>query len=95
MECDTRLQTSSGFETFPAQWRKPGQELVVLQPQFGKNGYDSSRLKVMVKDFVYVTRNGVLNTEPENVFKEWMSKHDYDPEHGKNSPTQAVAPPLQ
>ena len=35
-ECDTRLQTSSGFETFPAKWKKPGQELVILQPQFGK-----------------------------------------------------------
>ena len=40
-ECETRLQTSSGYETFPAKWKKPGQELVILQPQFGKSGYDS------------------------------------------------------
>jgi hypothetical protein len=87
-ECDTKLQTSSGFETFPAKWKKPGQELVILQPQFGKNAYDTCRLKVMVKDFVYVSRNGNLTTEPADVFKQWMIKHDYDPEHGKNTPTQ-------
>jgi len=90
-ECDTRLQTSSGFETFPAKWKKPGQELVILQPQFGKSGYDTCRLKVMVKDFVYVAHNGNLTSEPGDVFKQWMTKHDYDPEHGKNVPTQ-VAP---
>jgi hypothetical protein len=90
-DCDTKLQTSSGFETFPAKWKKPGQELVILQPQFGKNSYDTCRLKVMVKDFVYVGRNGNLTTEPANAFKQWMTKHDYDPEHGKNTPTQ-IAP---
>jgi len=87
-ECDTKLQTSSGFETFPAKWKKPGQELIILQPQFGKNGYDTCKLKVMVKDFVYVSRNGNLSSEPAEVFKQWMVKHDYDPEHGKNTPTQ-------
>jgi hypothetical protein len=95
-ECDTKLQTSSGFETFPAKWKKPGQELVILQPQFGKNGYDTCRLKVMVKDFVYVAHNGNLTTEPASAFKQWMAKHEYDPEHGKNIPTQMTpvqAPP--
>ena len=89
-ECDNKLQTSSGFETFPARWKKPGQELVILQPQFGKSGYDTCRLKVMVKDFVYVSHNGALSSEPAPAFKQWMIKHDYDPEHGKNTPTQAA-----
>jgi hypothetical protein len=89
-ECDTKLQTSSGYETFPAKWKKVGQELVILQPQFGKSGYDTCRLKVLIKDFVYVSRNGTLNSEPVDVFKQWMVKHDYDPEHGKNSPTQTT-----
>ncbi len=87
-ECDTRLQTSSGFETFPVKWKKPGQELIILQPQFGKNSYDTCKLKVMVKDFVYVQHNGNLMSEPADVFKQWMTKHEYDPEHGKNTPTQ-------
>ena len=85
-ECDTKLQTSSGYETFPAKWKKPGQELVILQQQFGKTNYDTCRLKVLVKDFVYVSHSGSLTTEPIDVFKQWMAKHDYDPEHGKNTP---------
>ncbi len=86
-DCDHRLQPSSGFETYPAKWKKPGAELVILQPQFGKPGsYDTCSLKVMEKDFVYVRRNGVLATEPAAAFKEWMVKHEYDPEHGKNMP---------
>jgi hypothetical protein len=89
-ECDTRLQTSSGFETFPAKWKKPGQELVILQPQFGKASYDTCRLKVLLKDFVYVSHNGNLTTEPVGVFKQWMARHDYDPEHGKNTPIQTI-----
>jgi hypothetical protein len=87
-DCDHRLQVSSGFETFPAKWKKPGQELVILQPEFGKPGsYDTCRFKVMVKDFVYVMHNGALASEPQSVFKQWMTKHEYDPEHGKNAPT--------
>lgn len=27
-ECDTKLQTSSGFETFPAKWKKPDKNLL-------------------------------------------------------------------
>ena len=41
-----------------------------------------------MKDFVYVSHNGNLTTEPIDVFKQWMAKHDYDPEHGKNTPTR-------
>jgi hypothetical protein len=89
-ECDTRLQTSSGYETFPAKWKKPGQELVILQQQFGKPNYDTCRLKVLMNDFVYVSHNGSLTTEPIDVFKQWMAKHDYDPEHGKNTPTRTA-----
>jgi hypothetical protein len=89
-ECDTRLQNSSGYETFPAKWKKPGQELVILQQQFGKASYDTCRLKVLVKDFVYVSHDGNLTTEPVEVFKQWMVKHDYDPEHGKNTPIRTT-----
>jgi hypothetical protein len=86
-ECDKRLQTSSGHETFPAKWKKPGQELVILQPEFGKNRYTTCNLKVMVKDFAYTSHNGNLFTEPIEAYKQWMTKHNYDPEHGKDTPT--------
>ena len=89
-ECERRLQTSSGYETFPAKWKKQGQELVILQPQFGKTNYDTCRLRVLVKEFVYVSHNGNLTTEPIDVFKQWMVKHDYDPEQGKETPTRTT-----
>jgi hypothetical protein len=87
-ECDVKLQTSSGFETFPAKWKKAGQELVILQPRFGRSGFDTCRLKVMMKDFVYVAHNGNLSSEPSEVFKQWMTQHEYDPEHGKDTPVR-------
>lgn len=92
-ECDQKLQASSGFETFPAKWKKPGQELVILQPQFGKAGYDTCRLKVQMKDFVYVVHNGNLTSEPADAFRQWMGKHDYDPEHGKSTPIRLAPTP--
>jgi hypothetical protein len=87
-DCAERLQTSSGFETFPAKWKKPNQELEVLMPEFGKaDKYDKCRFKVQMKDFAYVLHNGLLGTEPVDRYKDWMTKHEYDPEHGKNTPT--------
>ena len=91
-ECDKKLQTSSGYETFPAKWKKPGQELVILQPEFGKSSYDTCRLKVLVKPFVYVSHDGNLSTEPVETFRQWMTKHEYDPEHGKDMPTRTTPP---
>jgi hypothetical protein len=44
-----------------------------------------------VKDSVYVRQNGKLSSEPEARFKAWMAKHDYDPVHGKESPTRLDA----
>lgn len=91
-DCDQKLQTSSGAETFPARWKKPGEELVVLQPQFGKaNSYTTCKFKVQMKDFAYFSHNGTLNTEPVADFKAWMVKHDYDPEHGKTVPVPSKA----
>jgi hypothetical protein len=88
-DCSKRLMVSSGYETYPARWKKPKLELEVLIPEFGKdNSYSTCTLKVQMKDFAYYHRNGVLNTEPISAYKEWMTKHDYDPEHGKNTPIQ-------
>src|SRR5471032_1912808 len=35
-DCDDKLRASFGYETYPAKWKKPGQELIVLMPIFGK-----------------------------------------------------------
>lgn len=89
-DCSEKLRASFGYETYPAKWKKPGQELVVLMPVFGKsNSYFTCNLKTDVKDFAYAAGNGPMRSEPVADFKTWMIKHDYDPEHGKNTPVRA------
>jgi hypothetical protein len=64
-------------------------------PQFGKpDSYDSFALVVLMKsDPVYRSSNGLLREEPAARYKEWMVKHQYDPEHGKNEPVAAAPEP--
>jgi hypothetical protein len=91
-DCSEKLKASFGFETYPAKWKKPNQELTVLLPVFGKTGaYFTCNLKTDIKDFAYVTHDGKMTSEPVADFKKWMIKHDYDPEHGKNTPSKLEA----
>ncbi|WP_187290229.1 hypothetical protein [Terriglobus saanensis] len=96
-ECSEKLKPSFGYETYPAKWHKPGKEITVLLPVFGKTGsFFTCNLKTDVKDFAYAMRSGGrLVSMPVGNFKEWMTKHDYDPEHGKNTPTQPEAGPSE
>jgi hypothetical protein len=94
--CSERFHSSMGYETYPARWRKPGKELELLFPEMGKPGtMNSCDLKVDVKDGAYFKHNGLLGEEPAATFKEWMVKHQYDPEHGKGEPVrlEPEAPP--
>jgi hypothetical protein len=86
-DCSEKLRASFGYETYPAKWKKPNQELTVLLPVFGKtNTYFTCTVKTDVKDFAYASKDGKMRSEPVAEFKSWMVKHDYDPEHGKNTP---------
>jgi hypothetical protein len=88
--CSHRLMVSPGFETYIARWKKPERDLEILLPVMGgKPGeMNSCDLMVNVKpDSAYYQHNGPLSEEPAAVFKAWMDKHQYDPEHGKNEPT--------
>ena len=88
-ECSEKLKSSFGYETYPARWKKPNQELTVLLPVFGRaNAYFTCNLKTQVKDYAYATHNGRMTSEPPAAFKTWMVKHDYDPEKGKNTPSR-------
>jgi hypothetical protein len=89
-ECSEKVRASFGFDTYPAKWKKPGQELVVLMPVFGKsNTYFTCNFKTDVKPFAYAaSKEGRLAEEPAEQYKTWMTKHDYDPEHGKNTPVK-------
>src|SRR5579875_1128192 len=54
-DCSEKLKDSFGYETYPAKWKKPGKELVVLLPVFGQTGkYFTCDLKTDVKDFAYM-----------------------------------------
>jgi hypothetical protein len=87
--CSDKLKTSFGYESYPAKWKKPGRELTVLMPVFGKsNAYWTCNLETDVKDFAYIRHNGSMDSEPVAAFKTWMVRHDYDPEHGKDVPTK-------
>ncbi len=86
-ECPDKLMPSFGFETYPARWKKPNEVLVILVAEKGKtNKYFTCDLKTTVKDYAYVLMNGRLASEPPAKYKEWMLKHEYDPEHGKDQP---------
>jgi hypothetical protein len=92
-DCGERFMNSSGFETYPAKWKKPGQSLVLLMHKIGSNSASTCEIKVDVKDFAYLMRNGNLTTEPASVFKQWMTQHHYDPEHGLDEPTPSAPAP--
>jgi len=88
--CNNRLLNSVGYETVMARWKKPGR-LELLLPADN----DTCELKVDVKEDVYYSyyKDGKrLGEEPAANFKAWMVEHDYDPEHGKNSPVVVVDP---
>jgi hypothetical protein len=88
-ECAYKVRPSFGYETYPARWKKPGQELVVLLPVFGQAGkFFTCHFSTDVKDFAYAQGRNGMHSEPVAQFKEWMQRHDYDPEHGKEVPVR-------
>ena len=94
-ECGQPITPQAGFETFMARWKKPGRVLEIVMPVLGgkPDQMNSCELKVSMKqDTVYIRRNGAIGEEPAAVFKQWMVKHDYDPEHGKDVPVNLQAP---
>lgn len=92
--CPELFRASMGWETYPAKWLKRDGELEMLIPVAGQPGaHRECMLKVVMKSAAYYKRNGQLNEEPATVFKEWMEKHNYDPEHGKNQPTGLAREP--
>lgn len=97
-DCSQKIKASFGFETYPAKWRKPGRQLTVLFPVFGKTGsYFTCDINTDVKDYAYTMHDGRMASEPVADLKSWMVKHDYDPEHGKDVPAkiQAAAAPAK
>lgn len=91
-DCTKKIKASFGYETYPAKWKKPGKQLTVLFPEFGKAGsYFTCTIDTDVKDFAYLAHDGRMGSEPVADFKRWMVNHDYDPEHGKDMPKKTAA----
>jgi hypothetical protein len=61
-ECDSHFMTSDPGESYPAKWKKQGQELEMLMTVIGTDKMRTCHLKVTLKDFVYERRNGKLET---------------------------------
>jgi len=82
--CSSRMMNSAGYETFRARWKKPGTELEMLLPAMA----GTCTLKVEMKDGIVFGRrkDGAMTEVPAEKFKQWMIKHQYDPEHGKEVP---------
>jgi hypothetical protein len=96
--CSARIMVSPGYETYMARWKKPGRELAILLPVLGGKPGDMNEcdLNVTLKeDTAYFKHNGLLDEEPVAKFKDWMVKHQYDPEHGLNQPVNPPAGPAQ
>ncbi|HEY1805330.1 MAG TPA: hypothetical protein VGG45_12725 [Terracidiphilus sp.] len=97
-QCGARIMVSPGFETYLARWRKAGRELEILLPTLGgKPGeMNACDLDVTLKqDTVYVKHNGLLSEEPATEYKNWMTRHQYDPEHGLDQPVKLEPGPAQ
>jgi hypothetical protein len=93
--CQDRLMNSMGYETYMAKWKKPGRTLEVLLPVMGSpNKAETCEMKVDLKEgMAYHMHSGQMGEEPAEVFKKWMLKHQYDPEHGMNMPVASAPAP--
>lgn len=93
-DCGKKIKASFGYETYPAKWKKPGRQLTVVFPEFGKAGsYFTCTINTDVKDFAYTQHEGHMGQESVADFRHWMVAHDYDPEHGKDMPTKKAPAP--
>ena len=92
-DCEQDIPHSFGYVAYPAKWKKPGKELTVLIPVFGKTGESfTCTFNTDKKDFAYTIHKTTISTEPIETYKAWMVKHNYDPEHGLDTPTADPKP---
>jgi hypothetical protein len=95
--CVDPLRPSGSYETYPARWKKKEKTLEILVPQQGKPwNMESCDLQVEMKiglAYFWNDDDDTVVEEPVAVFKNWMVKHQYDPEKGKDMPMELASPP--
>lgn len=87
-DCSGSFMDSSGPESYPARWVKPGQtiEIMVGEIRHPDKAWTCS-LDVQEKEFAYKKRtNGTLASVPVDEYKRWMESQHYDPESGSDVP---------
>jgi hypothetical protein len=90
--CTNPPASSSGYGSFPARWKKKEKTLEILLPQTGKPwNLESCELRTeMAEGVVFYWKNGSLAVEAAKVLKDWMVKHQFNPEQGKDEPILAA-----
>jgi hypothetical protein len=86
--CIEGMRASSGYETFPARWKKKDRTLQILLPRPGKPWDNvTCDLKAEMRDgLAFYWKDDEVAVEVAAAFKDWMVKHQYDPENDKNDP---------
>jgi hypothetical protein len=92
--CTDKVRPTQGADTYPAKWKTPGHDLIVLMPATNKEGaFFPCTFHTQMKTFAYISTNGVIGKESAADFKAWMVKHQYDPEHDKDAVDMERATP--
>ncbi|MGD0734332.1 MAG: hypothetical protein ABR976_04255 [Terracidiphilus sp.] len=86
--CMGGLKASVGYGTYPARWKKRAKTLEILVPQAGKPwNLETCGLRAEMRPgLAFVLNNDQVAEEAAKLFKEWMLKHQYNPEKDQNDP---------
>ena len=89
--CMPGMRPSGGYETFPARWKKRDKTLEILVPEPGRpwNNVSCVLHTTMQPGMVFFWNDDDVMQEPAAKFKDWMVKHQFDPENGKVMPIEA------
>jgi hypothetical protein len=84
-DCADHLMGSSGNESYPAKWKKPGQSIEVVFGEIGSNpdSFQACEFKVAMKAYVFYSHDHGISTETPD---EFLAKHQ--------SQTPAVGPAI-
>lgn len=98
--CIEPLKASEGYATYPARWKKREKTLEILVPQAGKPwNMESCDLQVVLMRpglaYFWNVDDDTVVEELAAKFKDWMVKHQYDPEKGMDEPSEVASPPAQ
>jgi hypothetical protein len=95
--CVDPLRASEAYATYPARWKKRDKTLEILIPQPGKPwNLEGCDLQVVARPglaYFWNPDDDRVVEETAAKFKEWMVKHQYDPEKDLNDPIGLDAEP--